>query len=146
MEHLYFILLASSLIAGGILLIVFGNKKQNKTMTILGWIITIATTIASIVGIILYHELGEYSFAISLLVVAGPGIIVVGFIVTLGLSIANLVKGYEKDANGNRNQSKIIAGWALLILAILLILAVVIPLTFIFDQQSSSSANNIRFM
>jgi hypothetical protein len=70
----------------------------------------------------------------------------IGFIIAIGVGVGNLIKGYEKDKEGKVNTNKIIAGWALLILSILLVLAIVIPLTIVFDQQSSGDANEIRFM
>ena len=146
MEIAICVLFGAIFIAAGIVLIVIGDRKKLKPMLIWGWVVTIAATIGTIVGTILLAGMGEVSLTSAFITYAFPALMFVGFIVAIGLGIGNLIKGYQKDQDGKLNTSKIITGWALLILAILLVLAVVIPLTIVFDQQSSSGANEIRFM
>ena len=146
MEIIVCILIGAIFIAAGIVLIVIGDRKKLKLMLIWGWVVTIAAAIGTIVGTILFAGLGEQSLTSAFITYAFPALMFIGFVVAIGLGVGNLVKGYQKDQDGNLNTNKIIAGWALLILAIVLVLAVVIPLTIVFDQQSSSDANEIRFM
>ena len=146
MEIIVCILIGAALITAGVTLIINGGKRQQKPMLIGGWVLTIAAIVGTIVGVILFAGLGEQSLTSAFITYAFPALMFIGFVVALGLGVGNLVKGYQKDQDGKLNTSKIIAGWALLILAILLVLAVVIPLTIVFDQQSSSDANEIRFM
>ena len=146
MEIIVCILIGAALITAGVMLVINGGKRQQKPMLIGGWVLTIAAIVGTIVGVILFAGLGEQSLATAFITYAFPALMLIGFVVAIGLGVGNLVKGYQKDQDGNLNTNKIIAGWALLILAILLVLAVVIPLTIVFDQQSSSDANEIRFM
>lgn len=146
MEIAICVIIGAIFIAAGIVLIVIGDRKKLKPMLIWGWVVTIAAAIGTIAGTILLAGMGEVSLTSAFITYAFPALMFVGFIVAIGLGIGNLIKGYQKDQDGKLNTSKIITGWALLILAILLVLAVVIPLTIVFDQQSSSDANEIRFM
>ena len=146
MEIIVCILIGAALIAAGVMLVINGGKRQQKPMLISGWVLTIATIVGTIVGVILFAGLGEQSLTSAFITYAFPALMFIGFVVAIGLGVGNLVKGYQKDQDGNLNTNKIIAGWALLILAIVLVLAIVIPLTIVFDQQSSGDANEIRFM
>ena len=146
MEIAVCVLIGAIFIAAGIALIVVGDRKKLKPMLIWGWVVSIAAAIGTIAGTILLAGMGEVSLTSAFITYAFPALMIVGFVVAIGLGVANLIKGYQKDQDGKLNTSKIITGWALLILAILLVLAVVIPLTIVFDQQSSSDANEIRFM
>ena len=146
MEIIVCILIGAALITAGVMLVINGGKRQQKPMLIGGWVLTIAAIVGTIVGVILFAGLGEQSLTSAFITYAFPALMFIGFVVAIGLGVGNLVKGYQKDQDGNLNTNKIIAGWALLILAIVLVLAVVIPLTIVFDQQSSSDANEIRFM
>lgn len=146
MEIAICVLIGAIFIAAGIVLIVIGDRKKLKPMLIWGWVVTIAAAIGTIAGTILLAGMGEVSLTSAFITYAFPALMFIGFVVAIGLGVANLIKGYQKDQDGKLNTSKIITGWALLILAILLVLAVVIPLTIVFDQQSSSDANEIRFM
>ena len=146
MEIIVCVLIGAIFIAAGIVLIVIGDRKKLKPMLIWGWVVTIAAAIGTIAGTILLAGMGEVSLTSAFITYAFPALMIIGFVVAIGLGIGNLIKGYQKDQDGKLNTSKIITGWALLILAILLVLAVVIPLTIVFDQQSSSDANEIRFM
>ena len=150
MKEIIWSLVATASLAAGIVLVIIGNKKNqydeiNLPMTIIGWVIIVATAIASIVGLIVGINASEVSAGTFLLTAVIPVIILFGFIFALGLGIANLVKGYQKRPDGSQNTGKIISGWALLILAILLVLAIVIALSFVFNQQSSR-AEPVRFM
>ena len=146
MEIIVCILIGAALITAGVMLIINGGKRQQKPMLIGGWVLTITAIVITVVGTILFAGLGEQSLTSAFITYAFPALMFIGFVVAIGLGVGNLVKGYQKDQDGKLNTSKIITGWALLILAILLVLAVVIPLTIVFDQQSSSDANEIRFM
>ena len=146
MEIIVCVLIGAIFIAAGIVLIVIGDRKKLKPILIWGWVVTIAAAIGTIVGTILLAGMGEMSLTSAFITYAFPALMFIGFVVAIGLGVANLIKGYQKDQDGKLNTSKIITGWALLILAILLVLAVIIPLTIVFDQQSSSDANEIRFM
>ena len=146
MEIIVCVLIGAIFIAAGIVLIVIGDRKKLKPMLIWGWVVSIAAAIGTIAGTILLAGMGEVSLTSAFITYAFPALMIIGFVVAIGLGIGNLIKGYQKDQDGKLNTSKIITGWALLILAILLVLAVVIPLTIVFDQQSSSDANEIRFM
>ena len=146
MEIIVCILIGAALITAGVMLVINGGKHQQKPMLIGGWVLTIAAIVGTIVGVILFAGLGEQSLTSAFITYAFPALMFIGFVVAIGLGVGNLVKGYQKDQDGKLNTSKIITGWALLILAIVLVLAVVIPLTIVFDQQSSSDANEIRFM
>ena len=146
MEIVVCILIGAALITAGVMLVINGGKRQQKPMLIGGWVLTIATIVGTIVGVILFAGLGEQSLTSAFITYAFPALMFIGFVVAIGLGVGNLVKGYQKDQDGNLNTNKIIAGWALLILAIVLVLAIVIPLTIVFDQQSSGDANEIRFM
>ena len=146
MEIIVCILIGAALITAGIMLVINGGKRQQKPMLIGGWVLTIAAIVGTIVGVILFAGLGEQSLTSAFITYAFPALMFIGFVVAIGLGVGNLIKGYQKDQDGKLNTSKIITGWALLILAIVLVLAVVIPLTIVFDQQSSSDANEIRFM
>ena len=146
MEIIVCILIGAALITAGVMLIINGGKRQQKPMLISGWVLTITAIVITIVGTILFAGLGEQSLTSAFITYAFPALMFIGFVVAIGLGVGNLVKGYQKDQDGKLNTSKIITGWALLILSILLVLAVVIPLTIVFDQQSSSDANEIRFM
>ena len=146
MEIIVCILIGAALITAGVMLIINGGKRQQKPMLISGWVLTITAIVVAVVGTILFAGLGEQSLTSAFITYAFPALMFIGFVVAIGLGVGNLVKGYQKDQDGNLNTNKIIAGWALLILAIVLVLAVIIPLTIVFDQQSSSDANEIRFM
>ena len=146
MEIIVCILIGAALITAGVMLIINGGKRQQKPMLIGGWVLTITAIVITVVGTILFAGLGEQSLTSAFITYAFPALMFIGFVVAIGLGVGNLVKGYQKDQDGKLNTSKIITGWALLILAIVLVLAVVIPLTIVFDQQSSSDANEIRFM
>lgn len=146
MEIVTCILIGATLIAAGIILIIIGSKNKLKPMLISGWAIAIIALIGAIVGTILLASRSEQSFVSTLITYIFPAMMLIGFIIAIGVGVGNLIKGYEKDKDGKVNTNKIIAGWALLILSILLVLAVIIPLTIVFDQQSSSGANEIRFM
>lgn len=146
MEIIVCILIGAALITAGVMLIINGGKRQQKPMLIGGWVLTIAAIVGTVVGVILFAGLGEQSLTSAFITYAFPALMFIGFVVAIGLGVGNLIKGYQKDQDGKLNTSKIITGWALLILAIVLVLAVVIPLTIVFDQQSSSDANEIRFM
>ena len=146
MEIIVCILIGAALIAAGVMLVINGGKRRQKPMLIIGWVLTIAAIVGTIVGVILFAGLGEQSLTSAFITYAFPALMLIGFIVAIGLGVGNLVKGYQKDQDGNLITNKIIAGWALLILAIVLVLAIVIPLTIVFDQQSSGDANEIRFM
>ena len=146
MEIIVCVLIGAIFIAASIVLIVIGDRKKLKPMLIWGWVVTIAAAIGTIAGTILLAGMGEVSLTSAFITYAFPALMFIGFVVAIGLGIGNLIKGYQKDQDGKLNTSKIITGWALLILAILLVLAVIIPLTIVFDQQSSSDANEIRFM
>ena len=146
MEIIVCILIGAALITAGVMLIINGGKRQQKPMLISGWVLTITAIVVTVVGTILFAGLGEQSLTSAFITYAFPALMFIGFVVAIGLGVGNLVKGYQKDQEGNLNTNKIIAGWALLILAIVLVLAVIIPLTIVFDQQSSSDANEIRFM
>ena len=146
MEIIVCILIGAALITAGVMLIINGGKRQQKPMLISGWVLTITAIVVTVVGTILFAGLGEQSLTSAFITYAFPALMFIGFVVAIGLGVGNLVKGYQKDQDGNLNTNKIIAGWALLILAIVLVLAVIIPLTIVFDQQSSSDANEIRFM
>ena len=146
MEIIVCILIGAALITAGVMLIINGGKRQQKPMLISGWVLTITAIVIAVVGTILFAGLGEQSLTSAFITYAFPALMFIGFVVAIGLGVGNLVKGYQKDQDGNLNTNKIIAGWALLILAIVLVLAVIIPLTIVFDQQSSSDANEIRFM
>ena len=146
MEIIVCILIGAALITAGVMLIINGGKRQQKPMLIGGWVLTITAIVFTVVGTILFAGLGEQSLTSAFITYAFPALMFIGFVVAIGLGVGNLVKGYQKDQDGKLNTSKIITGWALLILAIVLVLAVVIPLTIVFDQQSSSDANEIRFM
>ena len=146
MEIIVCILIGAALITAGIMLVINGGKRQQKPMLIGGWVLTITAIVITVVGTILFAGLGEQSLTSAFITYAFPALMFIGFVVAIGLGVGNLIKGYQKDQDGKLNTSKIITGWALLILAIVLVLAVVIPLTIVFDQQSSSDANEIRFM
>ena len=146
MEIVTCILIGATLIAAGIILIIIGSKNKLKPMLISGWALAIIALIGAIVGTILLASRSEQSFVSTLITYAFPAMMLIGFIIAIGVGVGNLIKGYEKDKEGKVNTNKIIAGWALLILSILLVLAVIIPLTIVFDQQSSGDANEIRFM
>ena len=146
MEIIVCILIGAALVTAGVMLIINGGKRQQKPMLIGGWVLTITAIVFTVVGTILFAGLGEQSLTSAFITYAFPALMFIGFVVAIGLGVGNLVKGYQKDQDGKLNTSKIITGWALLILAIVLVLAVVIPLTIVFDQQSSSDANEIRFM
>lgn len=143
-------LIAAFLIGGGITLVCVGGRKKtnsygNKPMMIAGWIIIGVTIVASFVGLAIDFAFGELSFGTFLLVTTMPTILIVGFVLAIGFGIACLVKGYEKNEDGARKTSQIITGWALLILAIVLVLAVIITLSLVFNQQSGHS-EPVRFM
>ena len=146
MEIIVCILIGAALITAGVMLVINGGKRQQKPMLIGGWVLTIAAIVGTIVGVVLFAGLGEQSLTSAFITYAFPALMFIGFVVAIGLGVGNLVKGYQKDQDGNLNTNKIIAGWSLLILAIFLVLAIVIPLTIVFDQQSSGDANEIRFM
>lgn len=148
-EIIWSIIATASLVAGIVLVVIGNNKKVNGQgnlpMIISGWVIIVVTTIASIVGLIIGINSSEVSAGTFLLTTVIPVLILFGFIFALGLGVANLVKGYEKNGDGSRNNSKIISGWALLIIAIVLVLALVITISFVFNQQSGKG-EPVRFM
>lgn len=136
----------------GILLVSFGGRKRtdgsfNKPMLISGWIVIGATVVATIASIVLNYLFGDSDITVGayLLTFTMPFVIIVGFIAAIALGITNLVKGYEKNGDGIRNSGRIISGWALLIIAILLVLALVITISFVFNQQSGQG-EPVRFM
>ena len=150
MKEIIWSLIATSTIAAGIVLVVVGNNKKvngqgNLPMIISGWVIFIASIIASIVGIVIGIKTSEVSAGTFLLTGVIPFFIILGCIAVLGLGIANLVKGYQKREDGSQNKGKIIGGWALLILALLLVITIIATLSFVFNQQSSK-AEPVRFM
>lgn len=150
MKEIIWSLIATSTIAAGIVLVVVGNNKKvngqgNLPMIISGWVIFIASIIASIVGIVIGIKTSEVSAGTFLLTGVIPVFIILGCIAALGLGIANLVKGYQKREDGSQNKGKIIGGWALLILALLLVITIIATLSFVFNQQSSQ-AEPVRFM
>lgn len=143
-------IIATASLAAGIVLVVIGNNKKvngqgNLPMIISGWVIIVVTTIASIVGLIIGINSSEVSAGTFLLTAVIPVLILFGFIFALGLGVANLVKGYQKREDGSQNKGKIISGWALLTLALLLVFTIVVALSFVFNQQSSQ-AEPVRFM
>ena len=150
MKEIIWSLVATSTIAAGIVLVVIGNNKKvngqgNLPMIISGWVIFIASIIASIVGLVIGIKTSEVSAGTFLLTGVIPFFIILGCIAALGLGIANLVKGYQKREDGSQNKGKIIGGWALLILALLLVITIIATLSFVFNQQSSR-AEPVRFM
>ena len=113
MKEMIWSLVAAASLAAGIVLVVIGNKKNqygkvNLPMVIIGWVVIIATIIASIIGIIVGINSSEASAGTFLLTAVVPVFILLGFVVTLGLGIANLVKGYQKRQDGSQNTGKII--------------------------------------
>ena len=140
------------LIPDGILLVCFGSKKRkdgsfNKPMLISGWVVIGATIVATIASIVFNYLFGDSDITVGtyLLTFTMPFVIIVGFIAAIALGITNLVKGYEKSEDGSRNNGKIISGWALLIIGIVLVLALAITISFVFNQQSGKS-EPVRFM
>ena len=151
MHSLIFIALLI-LIPGGILLVSFGGRKRkdgsfSKPMLISGWIVIGAAIAATIASVVLNYLFGDSDVSVGtyLLTFTMPFVIIVGFIAAIALGITNLVKGYEKNEDGTRNSGRIISGWALLIIGIVLVLALVITISFVFNQQSGKG-EPVRFM
>ncbi len=117
MEIIVCILVGTALITAGVMLVINGGKRQQKPMLIGGWVLTVAAIVGTIVGVILFSGLREQSLTTAFITYAFPALMLIGFVVAIGLGVGNLVKGYQKDQDGNVNNNKIIAVWARLILS-----------------------------
>jgi len=129
-------------IAVSVALIVIGSQFKKIPLQIVGWVASIISVVCFIIRLILV-ELGS-----DTLLLAGilPTIMLIGFVVAIVFGVCNLANGYKKDEQGKVNMSKIITGWSLIALAVVSAVAIVLPLTMVFDRLSSNDTNEIRFM
>lgn len=146
------LVLAIILIIIGSLLVKFSRKKKYKEngavpMSIIGWIIIVLTVVASLTGLILYIHYQSGITGTFIFALLSPLFILGGFIACLSLGVSYLVKGYRVDQDGNRKPLSIVRGWAMLILAIAIVAAVVITLVILFTNYSNVRGQNpIRMM
>lgn len=126
--------LASAFIVGGVFIHTGGKPdetgKTKPVFVLVGWLIIAAALTLAIAGLVIISIMSS-SFLV-LLIVGSPLIIITGIILTLAFGIANLIKGYKKDADGHFNKKYIISGWACLginLIIIALIVCIIILFT-----------------
>lgn len=140
------------IIAIGILLINFGKKapeksKKSVAQSIVGWALVVLTIIGLTTGLILWINADGGITGTWIFAIISPLFIIAGMIICLSIGIASLIDGYRKDKNGNRDTSRIVQGWFLLILVVLLLTAIITTLAVLFNNYSMSRGDEpVRMM
>ena len=144
-------LLAAFIFVLSIIFIKYGsNKKKDKhlfPLVIVGWVLLITSIVGSITLLILYIGstggiLGTYIF-----IFLSPLFVLCGFIACLVVGINSLQSAYCKPKDDITRKQSILRGWALLILAILVIAAIAITLSILLTNYSNyRNEHPVRFM
>ena len=131
------------IISVGILLINLGKRAPEKSkkgvaQSIVGWALVVLTIVGLTTGLILWINADGGITGTWIFAFVSPIFILTGMIICLSVGISSLIEGYTKDKNGNRDTSRIVQGWFLLILVILLLTAVITTLAILFNDYSMS--------
>ena len=131
------------IISVGILLINLGKRAPEKSkkgvaQSIVGWALVVLTIVGLTTGLILWINADGGITGTWIFAIVSPLFILTGMIICLSVGISSLIEGYTKDKNGNRDTSRIVQGWFLLILVILLLTAVITTLAILFNDYSMS--------
>lgn len=136
----------------GLSFIIFASsaKKTGKNLlalTIVGWTLFALSIVGSVTLFVLFINENGGEFGLYLFIFISPLFFLVGIIICLAIGISSLTDGYQKNKEGMRDHSKIVRGWALLTLSILVIAAIVITLTILLTQYANyHNEHPVRFM
>ena len=149
--NLNFLIAAIALILG-IVFINYGSNKKKKDkrllpLVIIGWVMLIGSIIGSVVLLILYIGSTGGIVGTYLFIFLSPLFILGGFIACLIVGLNSLQSAYSKPKDDITRKQSIVRGWALLVLAILLIVAIAVTLSILLTNYSNyRNEHPVRFM
>ena len=147
------IFLAAIVLFLGILFINYGSNKKKKEdkkllpLIIVGWVLLISAITGSIALIVLYIGSSSGITGTLIFMFLSPLFILGGFIACLVVSANSLQAAYKKPKDDVTRKQSIVKGWALLVLAILIIVAVAVTLSILLTNYSNYRNDHpVRFM
>ena len=136
----------------GFIFIKCGSNKKKKDkhllpLVIVGWVLDIASVVGSIALFILFIGASSGITGTMIFLFASPIFIIVGFIAFISVGINCITDGYRKDKDDITRKQSIVKGWAVLILGILIMVAIIVTLSILLTNYSNyRNEHPVRFM
>ena len=144
--------LAAIVLILGIIFIKYGTNKKKKDkhllpLIIVGWVMVITSIVGSVALFILYIGSSSGITGTLIFMFLSPLFILGGFIACLVVSANSLQSAYKKPKEDATRKQSIVRGWALLTLAILIIVVVAVTLSILLTNYSNyRNEHPVRFM
>ena len=144
--------LAGIVLILGIIFIKYGTNKKKKDkhllpLIIVGWVMVIASIVGSVALFVLFIGSTSGIVGTYVFIFLSPLFIVAGIIICLSIGISSLQSAYRKPKDDVTRKQSIIKGWALLILIVLVITAIIITVSILLTNYSNyRNEHPVRFM
>lgn len=144
--------LAAIVLILGIIFIKYGTNKKKKDkhllpLIIVGWVMVIASIVGSVALFVLFIGSTSGIVGTYVFIFLSPLFIVAGIIICLSIGISSLQSAYGKPKDDVTRKQSIIKGWALLILIVLVITAIIITVSILLTNYSNyRNEHPVRFM
>ena len=145
-------LIALVLFVLGIVFINYGSNRNKKDkhllpLIIVGWVLVIATIVGSIALLILFIGADQGITGTMFFLLLSPVVIFAGLVACFATALNSLQSAYRKPKDDVTRKQSIVKGWALLALAILIIVALVVSLSILLTNYSNyRNEHPVRFM